>query len=315
MSSMPDRVGDPEAARRAAVGIVVIGRNEGDRLRDCLASATRACDRVVYVDSGSKDGSVALAHSLDIEVIELDPGEPFTAARGRNSGFARLQERWPATQFVQFIDGDCELDPGWLDAALAGIALDARIAVVFGRRRERYPDRTVFNRVCDIEWDGVAGPADSCGGDALVRVEAMLAVDGYDASLIAGEDNDVCHRMRRRGWTIVRLPDEMTLHDVAMTTWSQWWQRNRRSGHAGAEAWHRRGAEDPGLIKHVISNLLWALPPFWLLWPALWWRVYRRSDAVYATHIVLGKVPHCAGQFGFWWTSLRARKMLLIEYK
>lgn len=300
---------------RDATGVVVIGRNEGERLRACLQSATRASEHVIYVDSGSKDGSPVLARTFGIEVIELDATLPFTAARGRNAGFARMRALWPDTRFVQFIDGDCELDPGWLDAARAGIARDERTAVVFGRRRERYPDKTVFNRVCDREWDGQAGPVDSCGGDALMRVEAMLAVGGYDAGLIAAEDDDLCHRMRRRGWKIVRLADEMTLHDVAMTTWWQWWQRNRRSGHAGAEAWHRRGAEDPKLIKHVVSNLLWGLPPFWLLWPVLWWRVYRRSDAIYATHIVLGKIPHCFGLLGFWWTRLRARKTLLIEYK
>ena len=315
MSNMQYEDGNRDAARDAAIGIVVIGRNEGERLRPCLESATRFSGRVIYVDSGSKDGSAALAHTFGIEVIELDASLPFTAARGRNAGFARMRALWPDTQFVQFIDGDCELDPHWIDAASAGIANDAYTAVVFGRRRERYPHQTVFNRVCDMEWDGLPGLAESCGGDAFVRVQAMLAVGGYDAGLIAAEDDDLCHRMRRCGWKIIRLPDEMTLHDVAMTTWRQWWQRNRRSGHAGAEAWHRRGAEDPRLIKYVLSNLLWGLPPFWLLWPVLWWRVYRRSDAIYATHIVLGKVPHCFGQFGFWWTSLRARKTLLIEYK
>jgi GT2 family glycosyltransferase len=315
MSNMQFEGGSRDTARNAVVAMVVIGRNEGERLRPCLQSATRAVDRVIYVDSGSRDGSVALAHTFGVEVIELDASLPFTAARGRNAGFARMRALWPDARFVQFIDGDCELDPRWIDAALAGIAKDAHTAVVFGRRRERYPDQTVYNRVCDREWDGPPGLTDACGGDALVRVEAMLAVGGYDPGLIAAEDNDLCHRMRRRGWNIVRLPDEMTLHDVAMTTWRQWWQRNRRTGHARAEAWHRRGAEDPTLVKYVVSNLLWAFPLFWCLWPVLWWRVYRRSDAIYATHIVLGKIPLCFGQFGFWWSSLRARKTLLIEYK
>ncbi len=296
-------------------GVVVIGRNEGERLRLSLQSAKRAGNRVVYVDSASNDGSVALAQDLGIEVIELDDSRPFTAARGRNAGFVRMLALWPDTKFVQFIDGDCELDPGWIGAAHAGITADARTAVVFGRRRERFPDQTVYNHVCDREWDGPAGPAITCGGDAFIRVEAMLSIHGYDDGLIAAEDDDLCHRLRRGGWNIVRLVDEMTLHDVAMTTWRQWWQRNRRSGHAGAEAWYRRGKEDPTLIKHVMSNLVWSLPPFWLFWPVLWWRVYRRTDAIYATHIVLGKIPHCFGQLGFWWASLRARKMTLIEYK
>lgn len=315
MSSNQQEGSAQERTGKAATAIVIIGRNEGERLRPGLHSATLVSERVVYVDSGSRDGSPALARSFGIEVVELDSGLPFTAARGRNAGFAHVLSRWPDTRSVQFIDGDCELNLKWIAAGLAEMARDAQIAVVFGRRRERYPRQTMFNHVCDREWDGPAGPAESCGGDALMRTDALLDVGGYDASLIAAEDDDVCHRLRRGGWKIVRLADEMTLHDVAMTTWWQWWQRNRRSGHAGAEAWHRRGAEDPTLLKHVLSNLLWSLPPCWLLWPVLWWRVYRGSDAIYATHIVLGKIPHCFGQIGYWWTSLRARKMQLIEYK
>lgn len=307
--------GNDNAKWNSITGVVVIGRNEGERLQGCLQSVKRASDRVIYVDSGSQDNSVVLANTFGIKVVELDTSLPFTAARARNAGFARMRTLWPDTKFVQFIDGDCELDVQWISAALTGIANDARTAVVFGRRRERYPDHTIFNYVCDREWDGVAGPAESCGGDALFRAEAMLEVGGYDAGLIAAEDNDLCHRLRRCGWIITRLPDEMTLHDAAMTTWWQWWQRNRRSGYAGAEAWHRRGAEDPNLFKPVLSNLLWALPPFWIFWPVLWWRVYRRSDTIYASHIVLGKVPHCFGQIEFWLTSLRSHKMQLIEYK
>jgi GT2 family glycosyltransferase len=272
-------------------------------------------ERCVYVDSGSTDGSVALARKLGIEVVELDASQPFTAARGRNAGFARLLELWPDTRFIQFVDGDCQLDPEWIDTGLAAMAGKGGMAVVFGRRRERYPFRTVFNFVCDREWDGPPGLARTCGGDVLVRVEAVLSVGGYDASLIAGEDDDFCHRLRRHGWTIVRLPNEMTMHDVAMTTWQQWWQRSRRTGHALAEVWKRHGDEDPSLGRRLLSNVFWALPPLWLLWPVLWWRVYRRTDEIYATHIVLGKVPQFYGQLGFWWAGLRARKLKLIEYK
>lgn len=111
-------------------------------------------------------------------------------------------------------------------------------------------DRTLFNRVCDMEWGGAPGLVESCGGDALMRVDVLLAVGGYDDALIAAEDNDLCHRICRDGWNIIRLSD----------SWWQWWQRNRRNDHAGAEAWHRRGAEDPTLFKNVVSNLLRGLP-------------------------------------------------------
>ena len=72
------------------LGVVVIGRNEGQRLARCLQSQAERTDSVVYVDSGSTDGSVALAQSLGVQVLALDPRTPFTAARARNEGFAAL---------------------------------------------------------------------------------------------------------------------------------------------------------------------------------------------------------------------------------
>jgi GT2 family glycosyltransferase len=166
-----------------------------------------------------------------------------------------------------------------------------------------------------MEWDGPPGPAESCGGDSLMRVEAFRQAGGFLPSLIAGEEPDLCHRLRRGGWAVLRLPCEMTLHDAAMTSLGQWWRRNLRSGHASAEAWARRGGEDRRLLKPVLSDLLWALPVAWPAWPLLWWRVWRRRGALYATHIVAGKLPHCAGHWTYWWNKARSNRHQLIEYK
>lgn len=315
LSAGPPVVVADRARAAPCVGIVVIGRNEGARLHLALASAGREAERVVYVDSGSYDASVAWARAHGFDTVELDPGLPFTAARARNAGLARLLSRWPQLDLVQFMDGDCELIPGWLEAAIDALMLDPWTAVVFGRRRERFPDATVFNRLCDMEWDGKPGRASSCGGDAMMRVTAFRQAGGFRDSLIAGEEPDLCHRLRRCGWRVTRLPGEMTLHDAAMTRWTQWWQRNRRSGFAGAEAWHLRGRQDPGLRRYIWSNLLWALPLAWPFWPILWVRVARRSNAIYATHIVLGKLPHAVGQIDYIVGKSRSRTSQLIEYK
>ena len=72
------------------VGAVAIGRNEGERLRRCLTSLLQQIARVVYVDSGSRDDSVAVAQSLGVKVVVLDTSAPFSAARARNAGFDAL---------------------------------------------------------------------------------------------------------------------------------------------------------------------------------------------------------------------------------
>src|SRR5215472_6326791 len=128
----------------ASIGVVAIGRNEGERLRRCLESVVRQADAVVYVDSGSTDGSVALARSLGVETVELDLSIPFTAARARNAGLRRLLEVDPAVEFVQFVDGDCEIVPGWLERAAEELATRPDVAIVCGRRRERFPQASAY---------------------------------------------------------------------------------------------------------------------------------------------------------------------------
>src|SRR5215475_745807 len=123
-------------------GIVVIGRNEGKRLQRCLRSAPVGT-AVVYVDSGSTDGSGQWAREQGTDVIELDVSVPFTAARARNAGFRRLKEIAPDLLYVQFVDGDCELEKNWLKSAVSFIDLHADVGIVCGRRRERHPDRSI----------------------------------------------------------------------------------------------------------------------------------------------------------------------------
>jgi GT2 family glycosyltransferase len=184
------------------------------------------------------------------------------------------------------------------------------VAVVCGRRRERRPDASLYHRLCDREWDTPVGLADSCGGDALFRVSPLLGVGGFSEDLIAGEEPDLCHRIRGTGWRIRRIAGEMTLHDAAMTRFAQWWQRSRRSGYATAEALVLRGRAQAGLWRQVISNVVWALPLSWPLWPLFWLRLCVRRGPLEASFLVLGKLPHCQGQVDYW-----RQRQRLIEYK
>jgi GT2 family glycosyltransferase len=219
------------------VGLVLIGRNEGERLRRCLASIDCAAHLVVYVDSGSSDGSVALARAMGAEVVELDTTVPFTAARARNAGWHRLVEVAPEISAVQFIDGDCELEAGWLTAASGFLAGNPAAAVVCGRRRERFPEASPYNAMCDAEWNTPIGRADACGGDALMRLSALAAVGGFDPAIVAGEEPELCTRLRADGWGIWRIDAPMTIHDAAIGRFGQWWVRATRSGFGYAQTY------------------------------------------------------------------------------
>ena len=277
----------------ARVGVVIIGRNEGERFRRCLASLDPAARPTVYVDSGSTDGSPAYARKLGVAVVELDLGVPFTAARARNAGLDRLRATAADAEYVQFIDGDCEVDSGWIDLATKTLDERPELVVACGRRREQRPDATIYNRLCDLEWDTPVGEAQACGGDALMRVAAITAVGGYRPDLIAGEEPELCVRLRANGGTIVRLNAEMTRHDAAMTRFGQWWKRNVRAGHAFAEVSSLHAGSPFGIWKKdVHSNWVWGLvvpvlavgpaafpwglsPILLLVYPVLFWKIAR----------------------------------------
>ncbi len=242
------------------IGIVTIGRNEGVRLEHCLLSIGASDILTVYVDSGSSDDSVSLARSLDAHVVPLDTTIPFTAGRARNKGIEELLKLNPNLDFVQFIDGDCTLNKNWLPVAYSTIVQRPDIAIVCGRRRERFPDKSIYNQICDLEWGTTVGETDTCGGDFLVRVDAFKQVDGFNPTFIAGEEPELCIRLRQQSWKILRIDQDMTLHDANITKFSQWWKRSIRAGHAYATTAlvHGKKSKRQG-INSVISICFWGI--------------------------------------------------------
>lgn len=329
---------------QASVGAVAIGRNEGERLRRCLESIVGHVGHVVYVDSGSTDDSVSFAKSLGVHVVELDMSTPFTAARARNAGLDRLLEIEEQLQYVHFFDGDCEMMPGWIEAALDTIEQDEEIAVVWGKFRERYPERTLYNRLCDLEWkfNWSFGKVKICGGNALMRVSRVLDVGGFNPALVAGEEPELCLRLRERGWVIYRIDADMVLHDADMTRFSQWWRRSLRGGYADAERdWLYRHNKNQHWRRITRGAWFWglALPlaAFGGAWPTGGWslallaaypvtgyRAFRHirghgatryESFLYAFFAVLSKFPAVLGQLKFFLMKAMGKKSALIEYK
>jgi len=249
------------------IGVVVIGRNEGDRLKASLASL-RGIEHIVYVDSGSTDGSQDYARAQGVQVIGLPVPPKFTAARARNAGIEALLKAAPDLTKIQFVDGDCTVEPSWIETASASLNADPKLGGVFGRRREVAPDRSLYNRICDVEWNVPIGPTLATGGDAMFRVEALTAVSGYDPSLIAGEEPDMCLRMGRKGWRFARIDAPMTRHDAQILRFGQWWRRAKRAGFAAASHVARHGKSSlPGDIGQVKRMIAWGgvLPLLFLL--------------------------------------------------
>lgn len=331
----------------STIGVVIIGRNEGPRLGACMQSVRKA-ERfqivdVVYVDSNSTDNSVQIAMAHGAHVVHLNPAVRFTAARARNAGAEALFARNTDITYIQFLDGDTELNITWLVHAAAYLDRHPAIAVVAGRVRERRPEASIYNLLGDMEWDTPIGESHEFGGIAMIRAAAFRKAGGYTADFIAGEEPELACRLRLAGHRIMRLNHEMVLHDLAMTHFSQWWKRSVRSGHSIAQLYHTHGG--PPLFFYKAqwrSTLFWtmAVPAFilflscaitaWamLLLPLAYlylgarilrYRLRhgddRNSALVYASFTTIGKFPQLLGMLRFYRNLWAKRPSTIIEYK
>ncbi|OQW68032.1 MAG: glycosyl transferase [Proteobacteria bacterium ST_bin12] len=323
----------------ATVGVVIIGRNEGNRLIACLDSLVSLIPQVVYVDSGSTDNSLIEAVNRGAHTVSLDITQPFTAARARNAGFDKLVKLFPSVEFVQFVDGDCVVNPKWISTAYDFLIGNAKVAVVCGRRRELYPQKSIYNDLCDHEWNTPIGEAKACGGDALMRVNAFKFVDGYKASLIAGEEPELCIRIRQAGYAVWRIDAEMTLHDAGMTKFSQWWKRAVRAGYAFAEGAYLYGSAPEyhwvaeskrswvwGFVIPLIVLFMLVIHPLagcilLLIYPLQILRLTFKSKQknkeafLESIFMIIGKFAEAMGQIKFWCNLYFKQKSSIIEYK
>jgi len=290
---------------------VVIGRNEGARLERCLRTLGPQVDVLVYVDSGSKDGSVALAQSMNAHVVELDLTQPFTAARARNAGFEALRGQ-ADIDLIQFIDGDCGVEAAWVSAAEAAMEADPKLGLVTGWRYELYPDNSIYNDLCDLEWRRPAGPITACGGDMMVRRSAFEDAGGFDPTVIAAEDDEFCQRIAQAGWHLRRLPEEMTAHDADMLSFWQWWKRAERTGHGFAQV----GDLHPGYFrKERIRAIVFGVSYVRTVIGLVRQGVDSERAMWLSSLLTLSKLPNAIGMARYYWRKRNGRDMRIIEYK
>ncbi len=323
----------------SSLGVVIIGRNEGERLIRCIQSLHAYIPYCVYVDSASTDSSLESAVKLGVSSIVLDMSKPFTAARARNAGFDTLLKLFPDIEFVQFVDGDCEVLQGWLEAGVEFLQKTPQVAVVSGVLSERFPQKTIYNRLCDLEWKMPVGNVKSCGGNALMRTSVFNAVDGFLETIIAGEEPELCVRLRAQGWKIWHINVPMMLHDANMTSFKQWWKRTTRAGYAYAEGACLHGAAPEchwvaeskrtlfwGLyiplamlflliVKPVLSLILLLLYPLQMLRLVLKSQLPFKTACVQAFFLTIGKFAEMLGQLKFFYHRWQNKSVLLIEYK
>ncbi len=329
------------------LSVVIIGRNEGERLIRCIRSVQAMVDfdadsvEIIYVDSNSTDDSPQQAKQLGAKVLVVHPKRP-AAAIGRNAGWQHAQ-----APYILFLDGDTILHPDFARIALRHFTAHSKTAIVWGHRRELYPEQSLYQRVLDLDWVYRAGLTEFCGGDALMRRDVLQEVNGYNPQLIAGEEPEMCQRIRAKGYEILHIDQAMTLHDLAITRWSQYWRRAVRAGHAYAEVsnllkntatplWERDAKRNlihasvlilVAIFGAVSSVLFSTFLPLSLsigffaaisirtAWKCRWKSNNSLNLLLYAIHSHFQQIPIAFGQLSYYYLRWQGKQRGLIEYK
>ncbi len=262
------------------VSIIIKALNEerhiGAALRSALDAAARVDGEVILADSGSTDRTVEIARAMPVVVLQLS-----NAAERRCGVGPQLGYQVARGEYVYVLDGDMELDPDFLPAALATLESQPRLAGVAGlveeesdasyqfRGRKR---RGAERRARTCEWLDMGG---------LYRVTALREV-GYlsNRNLHAYEEMELGLRLTSAGWSLRRLEVRGVLHHGRTEgTWKLLLRRWRTRYLDGAGELLRAARGKPFLGRVVrsqahlfVASLLWlGLLGGIALWPVTHW--------------------------------------------
>lgn len=244
------------------VSILIKALNEEARIAHCLDAAVREAQlvdgEVILVDSLSTDRTVEIARSYPIRIVQ------FSFPEDRSCGAAvQLGYQFAEGEYIYVLDGDMELQNGFIAKALNVLETESNVGGVGGKLLDRR-----IRTAADLRRALTLGilsrriEVDELGGGGLYRRKAIESV-GYLAHrwLPACEEAELGFRLRAAGWRLFRLPDPAVLHTGH--TESNWGMVRR--------LWKNRRAHAAGMFLRSAFGKAW------------WWRAVRYQWPVVLT--------------------------------
>ena len=219
----------------APVTVVVVARNAEHMIGMCMASLAQQSlppAQVILVDDGSTDATVegASAHYPGLTVLSSPTR---SISKNRNLGWTSAE-----TEFVAFLDADCEAPRHWLENLMAA-AVRYDVAAVGGGNAPPRGQSAHYDALA-IMLGSVLGSRGSLQGqipvaeitvphiptlNVLYRKAALEAAGGFDPRFARmGEDEDMSRRLRDMGHQLVAIPDAVVVHHQRADLRS--WARN-----------------------------------------------------------------------------------------
>jgi glycosyltransferase involved in cell wall biosynthesis len=206
-------VGAMLTKQRPTVSVIIKALNEERRIAATIESALTALagidGEVILADGGSTDRTVEIARRYPIVIVRLNRIEDRCCGSGAQLGFQYSRGR-----YLMLMDGDQELHPAFLPAALAALRQNPRLAGVGGAIMECNVDNEEYEqRSRRRDPDSRAGPVTRLNGSGLYRRSAVESL-GYltDRNLHGGEEFDLGARLHAAGWTLAKIDGPIVDH-------------------------------------------------------------------------------------------------------
>ena len=168
------------------ISVIVIGKNEGERLEACLTSAQRALRmlsyELIYVDSHSTDDSLAIARAHGARCF-LPEETDTTAGLGRYIGTQAAHG-----EYLLFLDGDMQLQQGFVERAMLRVAAGGCDGVC-GIRTDHYMKDGKVVSVCENYFGCTQERvAPEFGGAIFLTAQALERCGGWATDTVACEE-------------------------------------------------------------------------------------------------------------------------------
>lgn len=262
-----------EADPWSRVAVVTVTHHSAALIERCLASVAKAA-QVIVVDNASDDGTPDVVRRAlpSAHLIENTVGRGF--GNGCNQGLERV-----GAEFALLLGPDSTIDDAsvaalvdaadrWSEAGLLGpaiIAPDGRV--------ELSHDIGLFRRIAGgkrldrhLVPEGPLCAEHLSGAVLLVRMSAQRRVGFFDENIfLYYEDDDLCIRMRRAGYSLILVPEARATHIGGASSrpglhhrWEKFWHMAWSRLYIEAK-YHGRGAAVGVAVRHAPEFLAKAL--------------------------------------------------------
>jgi glycosyltransferase involved in cell wall biosynthesis len=215
-----------------------VAKDEEQNISRCIESilsSTKTIEsrEILLVDSCSSDKTVEIAKQYPINIVQLGENWPHSPSAGRFTGVNNTNGK-----YVLIIDGDMELQKGWVEVVLKFMEETPKAAALVGKYYELFlqknGDYSKPKLAMNCKGRSKFGKIDYIFGSSIFRRKSLLEAGNFHPYLRAEEEAEISYRLTKNGYNLFFFPYDAIYHySIPRNTLQETIRRIRRNLCAG----------------------------------------------------------------------------------